>query len=253
MRRISYFFLLFFAFAPLPLLAQGTAFTAKGGLTIGTQRWNGADASLARFSYHAAGAFEFLTGWKDTKKVGERVNKRQTIFGVGLGLHNKGNAVRVRFQDPNNNSIFVREQLSNSFTNLSALFFAKGAHLSGTQTEVYYLMGLRIDYTVQFALLTQGIDPYVNRLNYGLTLGGGMTYYIPNSRFGIFLEASISPDISRQLYVPAGIPIVYQADGRTYSYPSSELRVHNLILELSLGFKILPPVYEPEPEDEEVF
>jgi hypothetical protein len=238
---------LFAAISALQIHAQGTAFLMKGGMTIGTQRWNGTDGSLALLAYHGTAAAEFLGGWK-----GEGAKLRQSSFGLQGGYHLKGSAVRVRFIDPANPDNVVRDQLRNEFHNASALLYAKGAYKTNAQSEVYYLMGLRVDYTFKYAMLMQGIDRYVNKFNYGVTLGGGFTYYIPNSRLGVFIEASISPDISRQIFVPAGIPVVYQIDGNTYSYPSQELKIHNLIFEVSLGFKLLPPVYVADPEDVEV-
>lgn len=225
------------------VFAQGTAIVIKGGPTVATQRWNGADASLALLSYHGTIGVEFLGGWRAGRRDTSSRNV-QTSFGLQGGYHIKGNAVRVRYQDPANPNNFVRDQLKNEFHTASLLLYAKGSRLTAPQSEIYYLMALRLDYTVKYNMLTQGLDNYVNKLNYGVTLGGGYTYYVPNSRLGIFIEASISPDISRQVYVPAGIPIVYQIDGQTYSYPSQEMKIHNLIFEVSLGFKLMPPVYE---------
>lgn len=248
MTNLNKYFLFALTFLLISQLqAQGTAFVFKGGLTVGTQRWNGVDASRALFSYHGAAAAEFLGGWKASKN--SEVANSQTSFGIQAGYHRKGNAIRVRFQDPAAPDNVVRYTLKNEFNSASVLLYAKGARLTNAQSEVYYLLGLRLDYTINYSMLTQGYDNYVNKFNYGVTLGGGYTYYIPNTRLGLFVEASISPDISRQIYVPAGIPVQYQIDGITYSYPSEELKVHNLILELSLGLKLLPPVYEATPDD----
>jgi Fe-S cluster assembly iron-binding protein IscA len=250
MTNFNRYILIFAAFGlTLQLQAQGTAFIFKGGLTVGTQRWNGADASRALFSYHGAAAAEFLGGWKTAKNSNTDVKNSQTSFGIQAGFHRKGNAIRVRFQDPQDPNRFVRYTLKNQFDNVSVVLYAKGARLIAAQSEVYYLLGLRLDYTVQYSMLMQGYDNYVNKFNYGVTLGGGYTYYIPKTRLGLFVEASISPDISRQIYVPAGIPVQYQIDGITYSYPSQELKVNNLIFEISVGLKLLPPVYEATPDD----
>ncbi len=236
-----------------PLLAQSTmaqggmAWGAKGGFTIATQRWNGADAQQALPSYHGAAFVEWLGAWKGR----DSIRQKRSSFGLELGYHRKGNGVRVQYINANGNN--VRTLLTNEFHNVSLVLFGKGNYRTGRNTEVYYTLGIRADYTAKFSILATSYAPYVNSFNYGATLGGGYVYQFNNSPIALFIEASISPDISRQIYVPAGIPTVYQVNGSTYQYPSTEQKVNNLIGEISVGIKFLPRPTENLPIDEESF
>lgn len=221
--------------------AQGTIFYAKGGLTIATQKWNGVDGSQPLFAPTVALGLEFPS--VDTGK------KLRSSFGIQLGYHQKGNSVRVRYQSISNPNEFMRGRLKNQFHNAGLLLFAKGTGKISESTSAYYLLGLRLDYTYKFDMYMNNISNYVKKFNYGVSIGGGFNYDIPNTRLGLFVEATIAPDISRQVYVPAGIPVQYQINGVTSSYPSQEMKVNNLVFELTIGFRILPKVYEDISED----
>lgn len=221
--------------------AQGTIFYAKGGLTIATQKWNGVDGNQPLLASNIALGLEFPNANTD--------KKLRSSFGIQLGYHPKGNATRVRYQSVSNPNDFERGKLKNQFHNIGLLLFGKGTGEVGTNMEAYYLLGLRLDYTYKFDMYMNNIDNYVKKFNYGVTLGGGFNYNIPNTRLGIFIEATVSPDISKQVYIPAGIPVQYTMNGVTNSYPSQEMKVHNLVFELTLGFKLLPKVYEEVSED----
>ena len=226
--------------------AQGTIGYFKSGLTIATQKWNGIDNTLPLLANNTAIGLEFLGNQNSEKRF-------TSSFGIQLGYHQKGNAVRVRYMNPSNPNDFLRSKTQNQFHNASLFLFGKGTAQMGTNTSWYYLMGLRLDYTFKYAMYMNNIDNYVNKFNYGVSLGAGFNYNIPNTRLGIFVEAMISPDLSRQVYVPAGIPVQYQINGVTTPYPSQEMKVHNLVFELTVGFRLLPRVYEEVLDEEDIY
>lgn len=251
MKRLIYIVLGLIAhanlFAQSTVAQGGTAWGIKGGFTIATQRWNGADAQQALPSYHGAAFVEWLSVWKGS----DSLRQKRSSFGLELGYHRKGNGVRVQYVNTNGQN--VRALLTNEFHNLSLVLFGKGNYRVGQHSEAYYLLGVRADYTTKFSILSTSYTPYVNAFNYGVTLGGGYVYQLKNSPIALFIEASISPDISRQIYIPAGIPIVYQVNGSNFQYPSTEQKVNNLIGEISVGIKFLPRPAEDLPLDESEF
>ena len=72
-------------------------------------------------------------------------------------------------------------------------------------------------------------------LNYGVWLGGGVEFQL--AKTSAFLELSISPDASRQVYMPPGINLNF-TDAFGNQLTTREEKVFNFALEISLGFKL---------------
>jgi hypothetical protein len=207
----------------------GYALGLKGGLTVATQTWNGFQLN-ALFSYHTAFFAELLGSWKDKNNSGKF---QRTSFIAQLGYHRKGSAFRnVFFQGPNGGPTIVP---SNEFHNLSLTLLGKGAFKTNEKSSAYYAMGLRADYTITFQLLQQSTFG-VNRFNYGVWLGGGYEWQIGEGPWAVFVEANISPDLSRQVFIPAGLPSQYRDANGNY-LPTTEQKVINLVFEISVGAK----------------
>jgi len=207
---------------------------AKGGFTLANQKWN-ASQSRVLPTYHAATFVEFMGPWNNGKN--ETGIQKRFGFMTSLGYHRRGRAITFR---SGGNSFSA----SDVFHNVSLLFAGKGYFQLNKQWAAYYGLGLRIDYTAAWRLELASVwhDPYVNRINYGVWLGGGIEFQL--AKTSAFLELSISPDASRQVFMPPGIFLNF-TDAFGNQLQTREERVYNFALEISLGFKI--GRNEPEP------
>lgn len=203
--------------------AQYTAAGLKGGLTLGTQSWNGQDRE-PMLGYHLDYVYEnFQT--EDFSLV------------MQLGYHQRGSAIRSQFYDLAGN--FYRVTNRNLFHNAVLMLGAKNtlpnAFAGG---ELYYLLGARVEYTVDDSIATaRNFSRFVRKVNYGITAGGGAQFRV-GDRYQLFVELQVSPDFSQQVYAPPG-NYVANFNGNTVIVNLQEQRVNNLSIELSVGMTLL--------------
>ena len=212
------------------------AYGAKGGLTIGTQRWNNAKRDPL-FGYNGSAFVEFLS---ETSKYGVVIE---------AGYHTRGSSIwmqNVTYLDPTTNQVvsLPNRKFDQVFNNVSLMFGGKSNYALSPTWNTYYMLGLRGEYTVSDSLtIYEAYKEHINRVNYGVTLGGGIETKIKN--LGIFLEFQVQPDFSKQIYVLPGK--VYNSYTRTLdTYP--EQNIINTSFELTLGFRLYssPVEYEEE-------
>ena len=202
--------------------AQYAAHGVKGGLTIGMQKWNGQDRD-ALFSYHAGYVYESYT------------SSDKFSYLVELGYHVKGSAARSTYRDFNN----VPRQITtrNKFGQVGLLFGAKNLidkEFAGG--DLYYMIGARVEYTVMDSVETlANLDRYINKFNYGMTVGGGLQFKLADKILG-FIEVQISPDFSQQIFMTPGTYLANYG-GNTVAINVSEQKVINLAVEITAGFK----------------
>jgi hypothetical protein len=216
---------------------NGTAFGLKSGLTIATQNWNGQERE-AMFTYNVSAMIEVLNG-------------RRTSFLFGLGYTPKGSAFIIpTFFDPNLNQMVQRRRENIVFNNLGMLLAAKSVYDVGGKIGLYYLAGLRAEYTLNYDLgmfRGSGFENGVRRFNYGFTVGGGAQMQL-GKKFQTFLEFTINPDLSRQVFLAPGLYYnIYTGQNQGFA----EQSVRNLSIEITLGFKFIKykEVYEDEDND----
>ena len=216
--------------------AQSRAYTVKGGMTVGFQRWGQQDQDPL-FAYHGAVMMESVP--------------EDDAFGLfaQLGYHIKGSAWRnAIFANPGNGgvSIFTRKF---KFQNVALVAGLKKDFSDRGNSKLYYLLGVRGEYTIGTNLdeyeaenifLGGPVYPFdeaVRKLNYGVTAGAGIEF--PFSEFiGGILEFTISPDFSDQYQQIAFTGNAYQNGSLIQrNYPARNIR--NTVLEVSLGFKFL--------------
>ncbi len=202
--------------------AQYAAHGVKGGLTIGTQRWNGQDRE-ALFSYNAAYVFESYT------------SSNKFSYLVELGYHVKGSAVRTNYNDLAGNSRQITTR--NKFGQAGLLLGAKSLlDVEFAGGNVYYMIAGRLEYTVMDSIETiANLSRYINRINYGITVGGGLEFKLADKILG-FIEVQISPDFSQQIFMPPGNYIANYA-GNTVLVQFQEQKVMNTVVEITAGFK----------------
>ena len=240
MKLKQFFFLWFALFLTFSLSAQeeennydggigsgGTVWGFKGGPSLATQMWNGFQRAPL-FSYHGDVFIEVLGPWKDKKGTG---SFKRSSFGAQLGYHRKGSSLRSVFYYTDGKQVKLP---SNVFHNISLTAFGKGAFKTSQNSNFFYGMGLRLDYTLTYSLIGYGLEG-VNRPNYGIWLGAGHEWRLKDA-LGLFVELSISPDISKQIFVPPGYPTgLYYSNGNPIM--SQGQKVNNLLMEISIGIK----------------
>jgi hypothetical protein len=222
--------LLSFLFFTTVAFAQGTAYGLKGGVTIGTQQWNGLERQPL-IKYHAAAYIESVTEEDDF-----------SVF-LQLGYHIKGSSLRTQnFFNPN----FNLNARDFQFRNLSLILGGKQKFALGTN-RAYYLLGVRVDYTLSTNLEAYqefnernpafAIYPFpgaVNKWNYGVTAGGGIEFPFSELVRG-FLEFTIHPDFSRQYSQPQILNVRNPISGQNTSIPERIIR--NVTFEVSAGIR----------------
>ncbi len=226
----------FFTLTISHLDAQGTAYTIKGGLTLGVQKWDSYDQGPL-FKYHGAISAESLD--------------ETSLFSVfaQAGYHIKGSALRGQRNliDQFNNpfSLPTQEFL---FRNISLILGAKRKYEISDLMKSYYLFGLRGDYTLGTNLdkyeeynslngLFYPIDGFVRKWNYGVTVGGGFEFEL-GEVIGALLEITINPDFSYQYRQEAGSINVWNPYYRR-SEPNRKNYIRNTTIEITAGFRLL--------------
>jgi hypothetical protein len=217
------------------LWSQGTAYTIKGGLTLGVQKWNSFDQSPL-FKYHGAISAESLD------------ETAQFSLYAQLGYHLKGSALRNASFQTLNGDLFRLSAQEFIFQNLSLVLGAKSKYQLSDRMKGYYLIGLRGDYTLGTNLdeykeanefnggLFYPDEGFVRRWNYGVSLGGGFEFELAEV-VGATLEFTVNPDFSHQYRQP-DIPNVrdpYTGLNRTIP----ERTIRNITFEISAGIRLL--------------
>jgi len=236
MRKIV-LFLVFNVSCAAALFAQSYAFGIKGGMTIGVQQWNSFEQDPL-FKYHGIAFIESAP--------------EDDAFAVfaQLGYHIKGSAIRNRnFVNPRTNEIFRLPTQEFQFRNLSLTLGGKQKYNFGTKSKAYYLIGIRGDYTLNTNLdqyedaftisAIFPIDPFVNKWNYGVTVGGGLEFPFSELIGGI-LELTVNPDFSRQYEQPQIANIIDPFTSQNRTIP--ERLIRNITFEVTLGLRFLNKV-----------
>ncbi len=209
------------------LSAQQMGFGAKGGLLVGTQQ-----GKRPLLSYHGDVFFERLGAWQGDQEGGGR----RLGFVTSLGYHRRGASYNAgTFNTPNQTVI------SDVYHNLSLALLFKGGYRVKNFAP-YYAGGIRLDYTMASDVVNpfdaQGVRPF----NVGLWLGGGLDWEPANMPFGFFIEISVQPDITPQVFFQQGTLIQYTDpfSGQTTTRTIAEdQRITNLCLEATIGIKFI--------------
>jgi hypothetical protein len=228
---------------------DGTYFGLKGGLTIGTQQWNSFDRDP-------------LLGYHGILSMESASSGGQFSLFAQAGYHIKGSAIRRSlFGNPFNASFVSFPPQKFEFQNLSLSLGGKQYIKDVGTSRLYYMFGIRIDYTLDTNLdeyeafvdrnpVFAGFYPLniyysgetllgIRRLNYGFIAGGGLT--LPFSEFieGL-VEFSVNPDFSLQYEQPSIPNILDPFNGQTRTIP--ERKIRNLTFEITVGVRFLRKV-----------
>jgi hypothetical protein len=211
------------------IFAQSTAYIIKGGATGGSQSWNGNQRNNSLLlRYHGAFVMESH----------DNIEDRFAVFGQ-LGYHVKGSAMRFRGGVGLQGEVYGPQTSALEFRNASFILGGKRKNDIFGSDKWYYLLGLRLDYTLSYDLqFYPGFSEGVRRWNYGVTIGGGYQKKI-NEHIALIFEANIHPDFSRQIYVPPARFINFFT-GELELWPEQNIR--NVALEISVGIRFLRKV-----------
>ncbi len=235
--------LLLLGIAPFHGNAQGGSyFGFKGGLSIGVQRWNDFERDPL-LAYHGIVFVESLSE-----------GNKFSLF-AQAGLHQRGSAIRNQLFSNIFNGGFTRAPATKFiFNNAAVIVGGKQKYDFAAGTKVYYLLGVRGEYTVStnldkyelfnelnpaFAIYPFNTYEFIRRINYGITIGGGFEVELSEFVGGI-LEFTVSPDFSDQYRQPPVPNVTDPYTGQLRTLP--ERRVRNLTFEVSLGLRFLRKV-----------
>lgn len=248
MKKIGYLVLVFCSCLSFSCLAQSYAFGLKGGLTVGTQKWDNSFEREPLFRQHA---IAFIESAEEEEPF--------ALF-AQAGYHTKGSAIRTfrgvftqvdgsQVEVPATSTPFL-------FNNVSVTLGAKQKFDFSGEKKLYYLFGIRGDYTVSTKLRPDNLsanasllygnlypfDEFVNRFNYGATVGGGIELPFADLA-GLILEFTVNPDFSYQYNQPEIRNVINPNPfGGTNRIDIPERQIVNLTFELSLGFRFINKV-----------
>ena len=222
--------------------AQSSAFGVKGGAGLGIQQWDGYERRPL-LAYHA---IAFIESAPEENKF--------AVF-AQLGWHQKGSSEGGFFvTDPFTGERFRAQTRKFIFNNLSLTLGGKQKYDLSLfrDSKWYYLIGIRGDYTLGTNLdqyydpdntnpanLFFPIPPFVEKWNYGFTVGGGIEFPFSEFVSGL-LELSVNPDLSFQYRQPEINNVRDPYTGQLRTIPSNSIR--NTTLELTLGIRFLHKV-----------
>ncbi len=232
--------------ATLPGHGQSYYFGVKGGMTVGIQQWDQSFQRDPLFRYHAIAFIESLDE-----------QDKYALF-AQLGYHVKGSAIRTygyTAQLPDGSFVDIPPRTTPfEFRNLSLTVGGKQKFSVGLDTKVYYLLGIRGDYTVSTKLRPNDIadygiyntiypfDDFVNKFMFGATVGGGIQFMFSEFVGGL-IEITVNPDFTNQYNQPE-IPNVINPNpnfgGNTITIP--ERQISNTTFEVTLGLRFLRKV-----------
>lgn len=206
-------------------LSQGSAFGLKSGLSMGMQNWSQFGQNSPLFKPHFAASIETLDLEAD-----------KFAFYLEAGYHTRGSAYRFA----GSNSIFNTTSRNMEFRNVSLSGGVKSKKAFKGDLKSYILFALRAEYTtgVNFEIY-EFFQEGTRLFNYGVTIGAGLEWMFSDLVGGV-LELRVSPDISRQIFVPSYQGLTNEFTGELFNTP--EQNVRNVSVELSVGFRFLRKV-----------
>lgn len=206
--------------------AQGTIYGIKGGLTAGSQRWSTYNRRPL-IKYHLAALIE-----------SHSEDNLNSLF-MQLGYHQKGSALRRgSFVSPITGNTIPGRTDEFRFHNISLLLGAKQKMEVFNDSRLYYLFGIRGDFNIKADFDRQtyeNLKDQINKFTFGITVGGGLEFPL-STHTGLFIELTVAPDFSNQIYIPPH---------QSFWDPNRmnpEQKVINLAVELSVGMRFLHEV-----------
>lgn len=243
----------FLLFTFVPLTAQnldlegvygedwgGYLWGIKGGPSLANQDWSGLETGWL-LGYHGALFYETIPS----------ADGRFSFFGQ-LGYHTRGSRISRRRGFTFDGGVVTLPADDFRFDNVSLAVGAKSVVAYTRRANLYYLLGLRVDYSLsnnlseydQLAGTTNvafranypfDSPDFVNAITYGVTFGGGAVFPV-SERIGGFVELRANPDLNFQ-YNQGPIDVIDLFGAGTRTIPARMIR--NFTIELSVGIRFL--------------
>jgi hypothetical protein len=226
-KKLSFFLLL--VTASLSMEAQSFWFGPKVGGGLSFQQWSNFEPNPI-----FAPSIDLCIESYDELKTG-------SIY-ASLGYHTRGSRIRsFTF----NGDFFGNQGFR--FNNASLELGIKKEFTSKDKISLFYLFGIRGEYTIsnnlkeyeRFANAFYPLPPFANKIVYGATFGGGITYPLGEFYQGV-LELTIAPDLRDQYFQPPLNNVRDPFSGMNVTIP--ERRIKNLSVELKASFMFLRKV-----------
>lgn len=213
-------------FSAFSVKAQGTGFGLKSGLSMGMQNWTSFSNNSPLFKPHFLASIESLD-------IEDRFS-----FYLETGYHTRGTSYRFIGGGPG--IAFNTTSRNIEFRNISLSGGVKSKKAFRGDIKSYILFALRAEYTTGvdfqvFEYFQQGTRLF----NYGVTVGAGIEWMFSEHVGGV-IEFRVSPDISRQIFVPSYQGLTNEITGELFN--TQEQNVRNVSIELSFGFRFLRKV-----------
>lgn len=222
---------------------SGSFFGFRGGASLSSQNWSGFEMRPL-LTYHGDFFLETLP------------EEGQFSLWASLGYHNRGSRQQTRRAFDLNGNLFRVPSQTFEFRNLSLAVGGKQVFKYTRSADIYYTIGLRLDYTIDTnldkyndlenstGLVFRAYYPFedydfIRRINYGVVAGGGID--IPLSdKVGATIQLTAHPDFSLQYDQPAIENVISPFTAGNTRIP--QRRIRNFTLELSAGFRFLRKV-----------
>ena len=232
------------SFFAIDLSAQGFAWGVKGGPSMALQKWDQTERDPL-FTYHGIAFIESLT------------DGEVALF-AQAGYHNRGSAIITRGFTGVNPTTGMTQSFSGrttkyQFTNAAVSVGAKQKFDFGSASKVYYMLGLRGEYTIntnldEFEELVQFSPFYpfegaVRKWNAGFIFGGGIEFPLSET-IDIVAELTVNPDFTKQYYHPSLQNVLLPSFGGGGANVGTlpERSIRNNTIELSIGFRFIRQV-----------
>ncbi|NOT37003.1 MAG: hypothetical protein HOP11_06465 [Saprospiraceae bacterium] len=203
--------------------AQSTGYGIRGGLGLSSQRWASGSDRDPLLTYHGDFTIDIES-------------EKGNVFYIATGYHQRGSAIIFsRFVDQNGNTQ-PGGSFGMKFHNVGLEIGVKKARKLESW-KVLYGVGARVEYNAktQIDVFPEYTD-FIVRTTAGLSLHGSVERNL--NKFVVFgLEGRVSPDFTRQIYVPPGTPYFDPTTGGVRNGPEQSIR--NFGIELSLTLKFL--------------
>jgi hypothetical protein len=222
--------------------AQSYYFGIKGGPTISIQKWGNSFSRSPLLRYHGVVFIESAP------------EDNQFALFAQLGYHVKGSQIKTfatTINTPSGPRNIPARSTPFLFKNLSLVLGGKQKFdIGGSDNKMYYLFGIRGDWTIDTQLRPEGIDDtfyyyytypfdiYVNKFVFGMTAGGGFEF--PFSEFvGGLIEFTVNPDFTLQYNQPPFTNLINPNPNNPNNSNISERQIRTTTFEVTFGLRFL--------------
>ncbi|MCC6815046.1 MAG: hypothetical protein IT267_01375 [Saprospiraceae bacterium] len=220
MRAFILFILCFISFYTF---SQTQGYGVRAGVGLSSQKWQGGGQRDPLFTYHGDLYYD-------------SESEKGNVFYLALGYHLRGSAlIFPRYVDQYGNTQ-PGGSLGMKFHQIGLEIGVKKAKKFDSWKALYGF-GLRGEYNAKTQIsVFQEYNNFINKATFGLTLSGGVEKNM--SKFLVIgLEARVSPDLTRQIFVPQGT--LYYDPFTNGVRPGPGESIKNFGIELSLILKFL--------------